>query len=47
MNNDSLYNSVNNTVNSLNALLQDLKAHPSKYVNVTVFGKKDKNKDKE
>ncbi len=40
LSNDSLYNNINSTVESLNILLQDLKAHPSKYINVTVFGKK-------
>jgi len=28
----------------LNLLLQDLKAHPKKYVHFSVFGKKDKTK---
>lgn len=42
--NDALYNNINKTVESLNALITDVKAHPSNYINVTVFGKKDKNK---
>lgn len=46
MNNDSLYNSINQTLESLDLLIKDLKANPSKYVNVTVFGKKEK-KNKE
>lgn len=41
--NDALYTNVNKTVESLNSLLQDLKAHPSRYINVSVFGK-NKNK---
>lgn len=45
MQNDSLYKSINNTLESLNLLIKDLKANPSKYINVTVFGKKEK-KDK-
>jgi len=43
MKNDSLYSNVNKTVESLDILLKDLKANPSKYINVTVFGKKNKN----
>lgn len=43
MKNDSLYSNVNKTVESLDNLLKDLKANPSKYINVTVFGKKNKN----
>lgn len=41
INNDSLYKSLNNTLESLNLLVQDLKENPSKYVNVTVFGRKE------
>lgn len=41
--NEVLYDNVNKTVESLNSLLQDLKAHPSRYINVSVFGK-NKNK---
>lgn len=44
--NDALYNNINKTVESLNALITDVKAHPSNYINVTVFGKKDKDKNK-
>ena len=43
--NDSLYNSINKTIESLDLLIKDLKANPSKYINVTVFGKREK-KDK-
>lgn len=41
INNDSLYKSLNNTLESLNLLVQDLKDNPSKYINVTVFGRKE------
>lgn len=41
INNDSLYISLNNTLESLNLLVQDLKENPSKYINVTVFGRKE------
>lgn len=44
--NDSLYNSINKTIESLDLLVKDLKANPSKYINVTVFGKREK-KNKE
>ena len=42
--NDSLYHNLQNSLNSLDKLLIDLQAHPSKYINVTVFGKKEKKK---
>jgi phospholipid/cholesterol/gamma-HCH transport system substrate-binding protein len=42
MNDPKLYNNLNSTTNSLNILLQDVRLHPKRYVNVSVFGKKDK-----
>jgi phospholipid/cholesterol/gamma-HCH transport system substrate-binding protein len=42
MNDRKLYDDLNNTLNSLNLLLQDVRMHPKRYVNVSVFGKKDK-----
>ena len=39
---DQLYKSLNSTSNSLNTLLQDFRLHPKRYVQVSVFGKKDK-----
>jgi phospholipid/cholesterol/gamma-HCH transport system substrate-binding protein len=45
VNNDSLYSNINKTIESLDLLVKDLKANPSKYINVTVFGKREK-KDK-
>jgi phospholipid/cholesterol/gamma-HCH transport system substrate-binding protein len=45
INNEQLYQNVTQTLESLNVLIKDLKANPSKYINVTVFGKKEK-KDK-
>ena len=45
MQNDSLFKSLNNTIESLDLLVKDIKANPSKYINVTVFGKKEKKKD--
>ena len=40
--NDSLYISLNNSLISLDRLLEDLKANPKKYINVTVFGRREK-----
>jgi phospholipid/cholesterol/gamma-HCH transport system substrate-binding protein len=42
MNDPKLYNNLNSTTNSLNLLMQDIRLHPKRYVNVSVFGKKDK-----
>jgi phospholipid/cholesterol/gamma-HCH transport system substrate-binding protein len=37
-----LYNNLNATSNKLNLLLDDVRVHPKRYVNISVFGKKDK-----
>jgi phospholipid/cholesterol/gamma-HCH transport system substrate-binding protein len=42
LNDKKLYNNLTSTSNSLNILLQDLRLHPKRYINVSVFGKKDK-----
>nr|WP_231402038.1 MlaD family protein [Panacibacter microcysteis] len=42
INSKEMYNNLNNTVRSLNILMDDLRAHPKRYVNISVFGKKDK-----
>jgi len=42
INDRKLYNNLNSTINSLNLLLQDLRLNPKRYVNISVFGKKDK-----
>jgi phospholipid/cholesterol/gamma-HCH transport system substrate-binding protein len=39
---DALYKNLTSTSNSLNILLQDLRLNPKRYVQVSVFGKKDK-----
>ena len=44
INNDSLYKQLEGSSRNLNLLLEDMKAHPSKYVHFSVFGKKDKKK---
>jgi phospholipid/cholesterol/gamma-HCH transport system substrate-binding protein len=42
LNDKQLYNNLNSSVYSLNILADDLRAHPKRYVNISVFGKKDK-----
>ncbi len=39
INNKDVYNNLNGSLKSLNNLMDDIKAHPSHYINVTVFGK--------
>jgi len=40
VNNKDVYNNLNSSLESLNKLMDDIKAHPSHYINVTVFGSK-------
>ncbi|WP_236975609.1 MlaD family protein [Membranihabitans maritimus] len=40
--NDSLYSELNSTMRNLDLLLQDFRLNPKRYVNVSVFGKKQK-----
>ena len=42
INDRQLYNKLNDAVLSAEILMDDLRAHPKRYVNVSVFGKKDK-----
>lgn len=42
LNDPSLYNNLNNAIKSTNILVDDLRMHPKRYVNISVFGKKDK-----
>ncbi len=42
MNDTKLYNNLNATSNKINLLLDDVRLHPKRYVNISVFGKKDK-----
>jgi phospholipid/cholesterol/gamma-HCH transport system substrate-binding protein len=42
LNDKRLYNNLTATTNKLNLLLDDLRVHPKRYVNISVFGKKDK-----
>lgn len=40
MNDASLYNNINHTIQSADSLVTDLKAHPKRYVHFSVFGKR-------
>lgn len=42
LNDDSLYVNLNKTAVNASVLLEDLKAHPKRYVHFSVFGRKDK-----
>ena len=42
LNDKRLYQNLEGTTRSLNTLLDDLRMHPKRYVNISVFGKKDK-----
>jgi phospholipid/cholesterol/gamma-HCH transport system substrate-binding protein len=42
LNDKKLYLNLENTARSLNILLDDLRMHPKRYVNISVFGSKDK-----
>jgi len=39
VNDKSLYNNLNGSLQTLNALMTDIEAHPSKYINVSIFGR--------
>jgi phospholipid/cholesterol/gamma-HCH transport system substrate-binding protein len=42
INDKSLYNKLNNAILSAEILMDDLRAHPKRYVNLSIFGRKDK-----
>jgi phospholipid/cholesterol/gamma-HCH transport system substrate-binding protein len=42
INDKKLYNKLNDVLLSAEILMDDLRAHPKRYVNFSVFGKKDK-----
>ena len=42
LNDTRLYDNLQSTANKLNILLDDVRTHPKRYVNISVFGKKDK-----
>ena len=47
VNSDSLYRKLDKSSEDLDKLLKDLRINPERYVHISVFGKKDKNKPKE
>ncbi len=44
INNDSLYRKLDKSTDDLDKLINDLRMHPERYVHLSVFGSKDKNK---
>jgi phospholipid/cholesterol/gamma-HCH transport system substrate-binding protein len=42
LNDKTLYTNLEGTSNKLNILLDDIRVHPKRYVNISIFGKKDK-----
>jgi len=42
LNDPAIYNQLQSTIKSVNTLVDDVKTHPKRYVNISVFGKKDK-----
>lgn len=42
LNDKTLYNNLKNTTLSMEILLDDLRTHPKRYVNLSIFGRKDK-----
>lgn len=44
VNNDSLYNNLNTTSRDLDLLINDLKENPGRYINISIFGGKKKDK---
>ncbi|MEO8413471.1 MAG: MlaD family protein [Ginsengibacter sp.] len=42
LNDKKLYDNLESTTNKINILIDDIRVHPKRYVNISVFGKKDK-----
>ena len=42
INDKSIYDNLNNAINQLNQLIEDIKLNPNRYINFSVFGKKNK-----
>jgi len=40
--NDTLYQNLQKTINSLDLLVSDIKANPKRYINISIFGGKKK-----
>lgn len=47
VNNDSLYRKLDKSSEDLDKLLKDLRINPERYVHISVFGRKDRNKPKD
>ena len=47
INNDSLYRKLDKSAEDLDRLLKDLRINPERYVHISVFGRKDRNKPKD
>jgi len=47
VNNDSLYRNLDKSSADLDKLIKDLRINPERYVHISVFGKKDRNKPKD
>ena len=47
INNDSLYRKLDKSSEDLDKLLKDLRINPERYVRISVFGRKDRNKPKD
>lgn len=47
VNNDTLYRKLDKSTDDLDKLLKDLRINPERYVHVSVFGRKDRNKPKD
>lgn len=47
INNDSLYRKLDQSALDLDKLMKDLRLNPERYVHISVFGRKDRNKPKE
>ena len=45
--NDSLYNNLNRSAEDLDKLMKDLRINPERYLHLSVFGRKDRNKPKD
>ena len=42
LNDEAFYQNIKTSTKELELLLQDVRLHPTRYVNISVFGKKDK-----
>lgn len=42
LNDDGLYNKLESATNKMNILMDDIRVHPERYINISIFGKKNK-----